>query len=78
MISEILRRQAGMKFSKEEVRDGTNLIRSIRLDMVIPPFDRPKTYTIYLMLSRWLRLADWMAVGGENAILDYEKWAGNL
>ena len=78
MVSEILKRQVAIKLSKKEVRDGTNLIRKTKLDMMIPPFDRPKSYTVYLILSRWLRLADWMAVGGENAILDYEKWAGNL
>ena len=77
-IREILKHQTGMELLKEDIRDGTNLIRSTKLEIVIPPFDHPKTYTIYLMLSRWLRLADWMAVGGENAILDYEKWAGNL
>lgn len=66
------------KFQLKEIRDGTQLVRSTELDMVIPSLDKPKTYTLYILLSRWLRLADWMAAGGEYAILDYEKWAGHI
>jgi hypothetical protein len=39
----------------------------------------PEVYTAYVLLSRWLRLADRIATGGgENAILRYEEWFGNL
>jgi hypothetical protein len=35
----------------------------------------PDGYTSYILLSRWLRLADRIATGGgENAILNYEDW----
>ncbi|MGC8793659.1 MAG: CRISPR-associated helicase Cas3', partial [Bryobacteraceae bacterium] len=35
----------------------------------------PNPYTAYLLLSRWLRLADWMASGGgEDAVLRFEEW----
>ena len=38
-------------------------------------FLRPKAYTSYILLSRWLRLADRIASGdGEDAILRYEEW----
>jgi len=35
-------------------------------------------YTTYVLLSRWLRLADRIATGGgEDAVLRYEEWFGN-
>lgn len=49
------------------------------LPMTMPPFHQEKPYTLYLVLSRCLSLSDRMAAGGgQDAILDYEKWAGNL
>jgi CRISPR-associated endonuclease/helicase Cas3 len=42
-------------------------------------FLSPRAYTTYVLLSRWLRLADWIATGGsEDAILRYEKWFGGI
>ncbi len=35
-------------------------------------------YCSYVFLSRWLRLSDRIATGGEHAIYDYEKWFGDL
>jgi CRISPR-associated endonuclease/helicase Cas3 len=40
-----------------------------------PRFLLPEAYTSYVLLSRWLRLADRIATAGsENAILRYEEW----
>lgn len=45
---------------------------------VSPNFLLPEAYTSYVLLSRWLRLADRIATGGgEQAILQYEKWMGD-
>lgn len=42
-------------------------------------FLRREAYTSYILLSRWLRLADRMASGdGEDAILRYEEWFGDV
>jgi hypothetical protein len=30
------------------------------------------------LLARWLRLADWKATGGPDAVRDYEDWFGRL
>ncbi|HXG53723.1 MAG TPA: CRISPR-associated helicase Cas3' [candidate division Zixibacteria bacterium] len=50
-----------------------------RLPCTMPPFHQEKLYTLYVLLSRCLSVSDRMAAGGgEDAILDYEKWAGNL
>lgn len=43
----------------------------------IPRFDWPD-YDAYVMLARWLRLADWLATGGSDAVRDYEDWFGYL
>jgi len=43
-----------------------------------PPMEYEKLYTAYVLLSRWLRLADRIATGGVNAILHYEDWFGRL
>lgn len=38
----------------------------------------PEAFTAYVLLSRWLRLADRMATGGgEETILQYEEWLGD-
>lgn len=38
----------------------------------------PEGYTSYVLLSRWLRLADRIATGGgEETIFQYEKWMGD-
>ena len=43
-----------------------------------PPMEYEKLYTAYVLLSRWLRLADRIATGGPNAVLHYENWFGRL
>jgi len=43
-----------------------------------PPMEYEKLYTAYVLLSRWLRLADRIATGGSNAILHYENWFGRF
>jgi len=43
-----------------------------------PPMEYEKLYTAYVLLSRWLRLADRIATGGKDAILHYENWFGCL
>jgi len=43
-----------------------------------PPMEYEQLYTAYVLLSRWLRLADRIATGGPAAIEDYENWFGRL
>jgi len=43
-----------------------------------PPMEYERLYTAYVLLSRWLRLADRIATGGDDAILHYENWFGRL
>ncbi|MBO9327176.1 MAG: CRISPR-associated endonuclease Cas3'', partial [Roseiflexus sp.] len=43
-----------------------------------PPMEYERLYTAYVLLSRWLRLADRIATGGPAAIEDYEDWFGCL
>lgn len=43
-----------------------------------PPMEYECLYTAYVLLSRWLRLADRIATGGKNAVLHYEDWFGRL
>ena len=44
----------------------------------LPPMECEQLYTAYVLVSRWLRLADRIATGGEDAILRYENWFGGL
>lgn len=73
VVADCARRLAGL-----EVTPGDFNIRpplgggscGVSLNFLIP-----KAYTSYVLLSRWLRLADRIATGGnEAAILDYEEW----
>jgi CRISPR-associated endonuclease/helicase Cas3 len=43
-----------------------------------PPIEYERLYTAYILLSRWLRLADRIATGGRDALLHYENWFGGL
>ncbi len=44
-----------------------------------PPMECERLYTAYVLLSKWLRLADRLATeGSEDAILRYEDWFGRL
>lgn len=43
-----------------------------------PPLEHDRLYTTYILIARWLRLADRIATGGEDAVLRYENWFGGL
>ena len=44
-----------------------------------PPLEYERLYTAYVLVARWLRLADRMATGGgEDALFRYEDWFGGL
>lgn len=43
-----------------------------------PPMEYERLYTAYVLLARWLRLADRIATGGPDALLRYEDWFGRL
>jgi CRISPR-associated endonuclease/helicase Cas3 len=51
---------------------------STNLREQFPPMEYEKLYTGYVLLSRWLRLADRIATGGSNAVLHYENWFGRF
>jgi CRISPR-associated endonuclease/helicase Cas3 len=51
---------------------------STNLREQFPPMEYEKLYTAYVLLSRWLRLADRIATGGSNAVLHYENWFGRF
>jgi CRISPR-associated endonuclease/helicase Cas3 len=43
------------------------------LNLKMAPFEKPRTYTCYVLLVRWLKLSDWRATGeGEDAILRFQ------
>ncbi|MDW8006913.1 MAG: CRISPR-associated helicase Cas3' [Thermomicrobium sp.] len=44
----------------------------------IPPFHNVNDYNAYVLLARWLRLADRIATGGQDAVCDYENWFGSV
>ncbi len=44
----------------------------------IARFDWPNEYDAYVLLARWLRLADRLATGGDDALHNYEDWFGRL
>jgi CRISPR-associated endonuclease/helicase Cas3 len=44
-----------------------------------PPLEYERLYTTYVLLAKWLRLADRMATEGrEDAVFRYEDWFGRL
>jgi CRISPR-associated endonuclease/helicase Cas3 len=51
---------------------------STNLREQFPPMEYEKLYTAYVLLSRWLRLADKIATGGPDAVLHYENWFGRF
>jgi CRISPR-associated endonuclease Cas3-HD len=51
---------------------------STNLREQLPPMEYEKLYTAYILLSRWLRLADRIATGGPDAVLHYEDWFGRI
>ncbi len=44
----------------------------------MPRFDYERDYNAYVILARWLRLADRVATGGIDALRRYENWFGLL
>lgn len=45
----------------------------------MPPFEDELLYTAYVLISRWLRLADRIATGGgRETIVRYEDWFGHI
>lgn len=52
---------------------------SMRLPGKFPPHEQERLYTAYVLLARFLRLADRIATeGSEDAIFRYEDWFGRL
>ncbi len=52
---------------------------TVELRDSFPPMEYGKLYTAYVLLSKWLRLADRIATeGSEDAIFHYEDWFGRL
>jgi len=52
---------------------------TVELRDSFPPMEYEKLYTAYVLLSKWLRLADRIATeGSEDAIFHYEDWFGRL
>ncbi len=43
-----------------------------------PDFANDKLYRTYTIVSRILRLSDWIATGGDDAILYFEKWYAGI
>lgn len=73
VIADCTRRLAGIKVEEEDFN--TKGPRGSGSSGVCPNFLLPEGYTSYVLLSRWLRLADRIATGGgEGAILSYEDW----
>ncbi len=52
---------------------------STKLPQSFPPLERERLYTAYVLVARWLRLADRAATEGSwDAIFRYEDWFGRL
>jgi len=71
-------RQAGVNdFPLNEVVSNQRSTTALRESF--PSLEYERLYTAYVLLARWLRLADRMATGGgEDAIFRYENWFGGL
>ncbi|MGQ9756427.1 MAG: CRISPR-associated endonuclease Cas3'', partial [Desulfotomaculales bacterium] len=73
----LLRTEAGIEVRREDFIEARR--STTELEPRMPPFHREIQYTVYLVVSRCLSLSDRMAAGGgEDAILDFEKWTGSL
>jgi len=52
---------------------------TVELRDKFPPIEHERLYTAYVLLSKWLRVADRIATeGSEDAIFRYEDWFGRL
>jgi CRISPR-associated endonuclease/helicase Cas3 len=80
LFQTLLKEEAGVELDTAAVERVLEQRSETQLPSpTIPPFHQEKQYALYLVLSRCLSLSDRMAAGGgEDAILDYKKWAGNL
>jgi len=77
LLTRLMEAQENVQFDLSHLRIEQRSVTKLPLTM--PPFHQEKPYTLYIVLSRCLSLADRMAAGGgEDAILDYEEWARNL
>ncbi len=78
-IEGLVKGAANVDFDKSQVEHKLKSRSSTQLDKRMPPFEDANLYTLYLFISRCLSLSDRMAAGGgEDAVLDYEKWTRNL
>lgn len=79
LFSRLLKAEANVELEPSDLESRVQQRSTTELPLTMPPFRQEKPYTLYVVLSRCLSLSDRMAAGGgEDAILDYEKWAGNL
>lgn len=44
----------------------------------MPEFNNVLVYRMYVFISRLIKFADWMAVGGEDALVCFEEWYANV
>lgn len=73
VVADCTRRLVGVEVAPEDFN--TKSPQGSGACGVRPNFLQPVSYTSYVLVSRWLRLADRIATGGdENAILQYEGW----
>jgi CRISPR-associated endonuclease/helicase Cas3 len=70
--------QCGLNGSLDLGRILTNQPSLTNLREQFPPVECERLYTAYVLLSRWLRLADKIATGGPDAVLHYENWFGRF
>lgn len=79
LFQTLLKEEAGVELAASALEHVSEQRSETQLPLIMPPFHQEKPYMLYLVLSRCLSLSDRMAAGGgEDAVLDYEKWAGNL
>jgi CRISPR-associated endonuclease/helicase Cas3 len=71
-------RQCGLSGALDLGRIVENQVSSTNLREQFPQVEYERLYTAYVLLSRWLRLADRIATGGNDAVLHYENWFGLL
>jgi CRISPR-associated endonuclease/helicase Cas3 len=66
--------QCGLSGALDLGRIVENQLSPTNLREQFPPVEYERLYTAYVLLSRWLRLADRIGTGGEDAVLHYENW----
>jgi CRISPR-associated endonuclease/helicase Cas3 len=70
--------QCGLSGALDLGRIVENQVSPTNLREQFPPLEYERLYTAYVLLSRWLRLADRIATGGNDAVLHYENWFGRF